>query len=176
MTSKQLVRELIQDGYFSHHLSFSPKDKYHLFKDVWVRQNTHQQKWMPLYYSQLQHHPRHQILYRGIRVPLDFHRHVLHHPLPFSTSSSLSFVKDWVTTTFRKDQRSIVLCIYVPKGTHVFSLEMEDEEQEINLPPGEIRLFQTIGEMDEKCTLYSCLYKPYCQEETESFFHSISPL
>ncbi len=172
MRQRRELIEFIQDGCFSHHLSITPKPLFIPFQNIWVRASPKTHLLLHSYYSHLEQNREHRVVYRGLRLDR-LHSTFLHHPLPFSTSLSLPFVKDWVSFTYDTSKLFIILCIYLPKNIPILPFDLpEDVEQEINLPPGQLILTRKLSS-DGPIVLYSCKYVPYSSDDILTFFKEI---
>lgn len=169
--TRELIH-LIQDGCFSHHISITPKPNYVPFQDIWIRSQTKMHHLLQKYYTHLEKNTEHRVVYRGLRLS-HLSSPILHHPLPFSTSQSLQFAKEWVSFTNVPTNVFVVLCIYLPKNIPVLPLETNDCEEEINLPPGQLILTRRLSQ-ESSITMYSCKYIPYSKDDIITYFKDMA--
>ncbi len=78
----------------------------------------------------------------------------LHHPIPFSTTKSLEFAREWLC---RIDTGKVILKIPLHKVPHL-CIE-KDDECEITLPSGNI-IIQSLDTIVDGIRYYTCQYIP----------------
>lgn len=171
MYEKQKLINIIQDGAFTCLIKHSNKKGFKQFSEyVWVCIHHKIIENIILFYKYLEKNTYTNIVYRGIHIDPTFNDTILPHPLPFSTSLSLSFVEDWLSYSEKKNTKKIILIIHLTQEHDVFPLNLVDEEQEITLSPGNIVISQYIKSVKDVIYI-DCNYYPYNLSNLIQFYN-----
>jgi hypothetical protein len=94
-------------------------------------------------------------VYRGLFNMPNNITHRIPHPIPFSTTLSEDFAKEWL---YGYTEGLIVLRLLITPENNSFVYINVDEEQEVLIPPGDIIITEQYKKQDN-ITYYSCIFK-----------------